>query len=109
MLEEDKNVNRMQESLKLFGEIINNEFFWNTKIILLLNKEDLLKEKCLQVDLSHCFPNYDGGLNFDNASKYIQRFSLSFHFYLFILFLLFIVIFLFIYLFHFIYFSIEIN
>ena len=73
VLEEDSTVNRMHESLKLFGEIINNEWFWNTKIILFLNKEDLFIEKIKKIDLSICFPNYDGGLSFDNASKYIEK------------------------------------
>ena len=38
MLEEDTNVNRMHESMKLFSSICNNKWFESASIILFLNK-----------------------------------------------------------------------
>ena len=38
-------MNRMEESLNVFDEICNSEWFVNTPIILFLNKDDLLEEK----------------------------------------------------------------
>jgi len=57
-LEDDESVNRMHESLTLFGEIINNQWFQNTSIILFLNKKDLFEVKIKKVDLRVCFPEY---------------------------------------------------
>ena len=37
-LEEDTNVNRMHESMKLFSSICNNKWFESASIILFLNK-----------------------------------------------------------------------
>ena len=45
VLEEDDQMNRMEESLNVFDEICNSEWFVNTPIILFLNKDDLLEEK----------------------------------------------------------------
>lgn len=62
-LEDDESVNRMHESLTLFGEIINNRWFQNTSIILFLNKKDLFEVKIKKVDLRVCFPEYKVGLH----------------------------------------------
>jgi hypothetical protein len=62
----------MHESLLLFDEICNSTWFFATAIILFLNKEDLFREKISKVDLRVCFPNYDGGANYELAGKFIQ-------------------------------------
>jgi guanine nucleotide-binding protein G(o) subunit alpha len=59
-LREDSDVNRMQESLKLFGSILNNRWFMNTSIMLLLNKKDLFEKKIKVSPLTVCFPDYEG-------------------------------------------------
>eukprot|EP00163_Fabomonas_tropica_P007430 TRINITY_DN1713_c2_g5_i2.p1 TRINITY_DN1713_c2_g5~~TRINITY_DN1713_c2_g5_i2.p1 ORF type:complete len:353 (-),score=128.43 TRINITY_DN1713_c2_g5_i2:366-1424(-) len=71
VLYEDETQNRMKESLNLFDEICNSRWFADTSLILFLNKTDLFKEKIAQTDLSVCFPEYTGGKDFDNASKFI--------------------------------------
>lgn len=73
LLEEDNFTNRMHESLKVFDELINSCYFINKPIILFLNKKDLFEEKIKKVDLSTCFPQYDGGLDFTKASEYINK------------------------------------
>mmetsp|Transcript_16259 Transcript_16259/g.63389 ORF Transcript_16259/g.63389 Transcript_16259/m.63389 type:complete len:351 (+) Transcript_16259:209-1261(+) len=73
MLEEDPTVNRMHESLKLFGDIINNMWFEETSIILFLNKKDLFEEKIKRVDLSLCFRQYDGGFTYKAGTQYIRK------------------------------------
>ena len=42
---EDGTTNRMDESLKLFETIVNNNFFVKTNFILFLNKKDLFYDK----------------------------------------------------------------
>jgi len=72
-LHEDETVNRMHESIKLFDEICNSRWFTNTSIILFLNKSDIFKEKISVTDLNVCFADYEGGLNYEKATKYIQE------------------------------------
>ena len=50
----------MHESIMLFEEICNCQWFNETAIILFLNKKDLFEEKIQRVDLNVCFPEYQG-------------------------------------------------
>jgi len=70
-LEEDIKVNRMSESLKLFGEIANSRWFSETPIALMLNKRDLFEEKLTVGSLRAVFPEYNGDHSFDSAIEYI--------------------------------------
>jgi len=72
MLAEDARVNRMHESLKLFQEICNCDFFKDVAIILFLNKIDLFKDKIGDHSMSGCFPDYTGKQNYDEASVFIR-------------------------------------
>lgn len=45
VLLEDRQTNRIIESLMIFGTIVNHKAFWDVSIILFLNKTDLLKQK----------------------------------------------------------------
>jgi len=71
-LREDDGQNRMKESLLLFDEICNSPWFKDTNFILFLNKTDLFREKIQKIDLSVCFPQYQGGCNFEAASAFIK-------------------------------------
>ncbi|PRP86375.1 guanine nucleotide-binding protein alpha-1 subunit [Planoprotostelium fungivorum] len=72
-LYEDETVSRIEESLMLFDEICNSEWFEKTSIILFLNKVDIFKEKIMKHDLSICFPKYKGGPNFEKSSAFIKK------------------------------------
>jgi len=72
-LREDSTVNRMHESIALFEEICNCQWFAETGIILFLNKSDLFKEKIKKVDLAVCFPDYQGGTNYQPAIDFIDK------------------------------------
>ncbi|XGW01595.1 hypothetical protein V3C99_014038 [Haemonchus contortus] len=73
VLLEDDTTNRMQESLQLFRQVINNKYFVNTSVILFLNKKDLFEKKIGHgKSLRIAFPNYKGAENYDEASKYIE-------------------------------------
>ncbi|XP_007060871.2 guanine nucleotide-binding protein G(t) subunit alpha-3 [Chelonia mydas] len=73
ILAEDENVNRMHESLHLFNSICNQKYFATTSIVLFLNKKDLFQEKITKVNLSVCFPEYDGQNTFEDAGNYINK------------------------------------
>jgi hypothetical protein len=70
-LEEDNCTNRMHESLKIFREVVNSDWFEESSIILFLNKKDLFAEKILRKDLNLCFPEYKGGKDYQNAANFI--------------------------------------
>ncbi|EGC34045.1 G-protein subunit alpha 7 [Dictyostelium purpureum] len=60
VLEEDGKTNRMIESIKVFGDIINQRWFKDIPIILFLNKRDLFAEKIKKTGINICFPDYTG-------------------------------------------------
>ena len=58
MLVEDRCVNRMHESLNLFEEIANNEFFSEMPFIVFFNKKDLFDQKVRIKSIRVAFPTY---------------------------------------------------
>jgi hypothetical protein len=50
----------MRESIALFDNIVNYEWFVDTSMILFLNKTDLFEEKITLSPFSQYFPEYEG-------------------------------------------------
>ncbi|XP_026160838.1 guanine nucleotide-binding protein subunit alpha-11-like [Mastacembelus armatus] len=74
VLEERESINRMHESLALFYTTIHSPWFFNTSIILFLNKTDILADKIQTSDLQKCFPNYTGKRNDpEDAMAFIRK------------------------------------
>uniref|UniRef100_A0A914XHV7 Uncharacterized protein n=1 Tax=Plectus sambesii TaxID=2011161 RepID=A0A914XHV7_9BILA len=71
-LREDGETNRMHDSIQLFNQICNSEWFSHTSMIVFLNKKDLFAEKITKISLKVCFIEYKGANTFEEASKYIQ-------------------------------------
>lgn len=59
---EDSTVNRLEESLNLFEQIVNNRWFKEASFVLFLNKLDLFREKIMNSNrhLRLFFPDYAG-------------------------------------------------
>jgi len=74
---EERKVNRMQESLKLFDEIVNCAWFKDTAIILFLNKSDIFREKVKNYPLSDYYADYEGGDDFEAGCDYIKGLYLT--------------------------------
>lgn len=77
VLEEDGTVNRMTESLNLFGIILAEKWFQNAGICLFLNKKDLLQEKIKTSPLEKYFPSFKDynefkSLDYDSAKGFIK-------------------------------------
>ena len=70
---EDETVNRMHESLQLFADIVNGEWFYNTAMILFLNKRDLFEKKIQRVSLTVCFDDYRGDNSYEDAWRFVER------------------------------------
>ncbi|KAH9014754.1 G-protein alpha subunit [Lactarius pseudohatsudake] len=71
VLLEERNQNRMAESLALFESVVNSRWFLHTSIILFLNKIDIFKDKLPKVPLDNYFPDYTGGTDVNKGAKYI--------------------------------------
>lgn len=78
---EDPTVNRLEESLNLFKQVVNNRYFRDSSFVLFLNKLDLFREKILYSGrhLRHYFPEYKGqDYDVDSAALFIQhRFAMQ--------------------------------
>jgi len=74
-LEEDNTTNRLEESLRLFGEVTASNFFQPTSWILFLNKSDLFAEKIKKRPLNQFFDDIaeEDAQDFAQSCKYIQR------------------------------------
>eukprot|EP00497_Spongosphaera_streptacantha_P004881 TRINITY_DN5810_c0_g1_i2.p1 TRINITY_DN5810_c0_g1~~TRINITY_DN5810_c0_g1_i2.p1 ORF type:complete len:318 (-),score=79.96 TRINITY_DN5810_c0_g1_i2:84-1037(-) len=75
---EDDSINRMHESLRLFGEVLNLETFKNTDMILFLNKNDIFIKKIKEEGgkITTAFKDYPGktGPDFvDEQYAYIKK------------------------------------
>mmetsp|Transcript_12753 Transcript_12753/g.11355 ORF Transcript_12753/g.11355 Transcript_12753/m.11355 type:complete len:381 (+) Transcript_12753:96-1238(+) len=75
---EDEEKNSMVDSIELFKQICNNEWFKDTAMILFLNKKDLFAEKLNSGDkpitLCPYFEQYSGPeTGFDETTSYIKE------------------------------------
>jgi GTPase SAR1 family protein len=60
VLFEDHSMNRVQESLELFSNIVSLQYFDKASFILFMNKQDLFEAKLKKVPLTVTFPEYTG-------------------------------------------------
>ena len=72
-LVEDETVNRMHEAIQLWSDICNDKWLRKIPFIVFLNKSDLFKEKIEKLDMKMCFPDYEGGCNFENGVNYLEN------------------------------------
>ncbi|MPC11102.1 Guanine nucleotide-binding protein subunit alpha-13 [Portunus trituberculatus] len=72
---EDRVTNRLEESLNIFGTIVNNRNFRDVSIILFLNKTDLLIQKIRsrQSNIAHYFTDFVGN---PHDERCVQQFIL---------------------------------
>ncbi|KAJ6245568.1 guanine nucleotide-binding protein g(o) subunit alpha [Anaeramoeba flamelloides] len=70
---EEHSVNRMTECLSVFEQTVNNEFFKKKRLVILLNKIDLFKEKLKKVKIKEAFPDYEGENDFEHTSEYFKN------------------------------------
>ena len=60
MLKEETSVNRMRESLNLFGSMCGSKWLTDASMVLFLNKKDVFDQKILYSPLTICFTEYKG-------------------------------------------------
>ncbi|EFA82892.1 G-protein subunit alpha 6 [Heterostelium album PN500] len=66
-------VNRLDESINLFSEICNSQWFVETPMILFLNKKDLFIEKLQRVPFNTYDKNYTGDNSYNDVSNFIKK------------------------------------
>lgn len=77
-LAEAADTNRMVESIALFDQVINYEWFKEASFILFLNKQDVLEEKIKTSNLKDHFPGYTGpAYNYEKAKEFILSMYLA--------------------------------
>jgi len=78
VLEEDQNVNRMYESMELFSNIANNQYFKTKSFIVFFNKKDLFEVKLREKGIKESFPDFDGDeLSFTESLEFLVKRYLS--------------------------------
>lgn len=82
MLFEDRDMNRLEEAIKLFDEICNSRWFVEVPIILFLNKRDLFESKFLEekvpLNVSGFFPSApEGNDDIKTAIEWIAQMFLA--------------------------------
>jgi hypothetical protein len=68
---EDDTTNRLEESLDCFRGLINGSWFRDQEVILLLTHLDIFKKKSERINIANTFPEYTGGLNWENGLDFI--------------------------------------
>ena len=71
---EEEHVNRLEESLNVFANILRNQFFISTNVVLFLNKKDLLEEKIKSGRnlVTDYYPDCPGN-DYESAKDYFQE------------------------------------
>uniref|UniRef100_A0A6A7FZ96 Guanine nucleotide binding protein, alpha subunit n=1 Tax=Hirondellea gigas TaxID=1518452 RepID=A0A6A7FZ96_9CRUS len=69
---EDESKNRMAEAMTLFSEICNSRWFFETSMILFLNKSDLFRDKLERIPINVLFEEYLGGSDFESSCEHIR-------------------------------------
>jgi GTPase SAR1 family protein len=81
VLFEDENMNRLDEAIDLFGQIVNAKWFKDSAIILFLNKKDLFEKKLEEkVFADYCKKKsdpYDGPNEMKPAAEYTKKLFLA--------------------------------
>jgi len=78
VLYEDEKVNRLDESLYVFRNVLREkDTFDNACVVLFLNKADLFKEMIKTTPIRSCFSSYKGGDTEEQQYEYIKKLYLS--------------------------------
>jgi hypothetical protein len=71
LLFEDGITNRVQESLNLFGEIVQSKWFKEASIILVCTKKDLFVERLKVSVVERFFDDYKGENDYESAKDFL--------------------------------------
>jgi len=72
-LRESNEIKRLDESFRVFKEIINNKYFSNKPVILIFNKMDIFKEKFKKRHLSKYFEDFQSDGTEKDAVEFLKK------------------------------------
>ncbi|KAJ3427937.1 guanine nucleotide-binding protein g(o) subunit alpha [Anaeramoeba flamelloides] len=70
---ENNNINRMHESLEVFDQITNNDYFKKKDLVILFNKIDIFEQKIAKVPIKNTFPEYKGQDNYEEGKVFFKQ------------------------------------
>ncbi|CEO97605.1 hypothetical protein PBRA_000951 [Plasmodiophora brassicae] len=70
---EDNATNRLEESMAVFKEIVNNEQLANAGLVVFFNKTDMLKKKLKTIPFKDYVPAFPGENSFASVSTYLSK------------------------------------
>lgn len=74
---EARDKNRLEETLELFDEISNSEYFTNTNLVLFLNKSDIFQQKYCErkipINKSGLFPDAPGDFVYESGIDWMYK------------------------------------
>ncbi|KAI6189104.1 Guanine nucleotide-binding protein G(o) subunit alpha-like, protein [Aphelenchoides besseyi] len=60
------------DTIKLFGSFVNLKWFVETNFVVILSNCEAFEEKLKHTPLTVCFPDYDKGQDYKDASAFVQ-------------------------------------
>ncbi|KAM9956345.1 hypothetical protein ACTFIR_003058 [Dictyostelium discoideum] len=74
LLEEDNSTSRFTDSLELFREMVNSNWFTKSPFVLFFNKVDLFKEKIKKIPISQHLKDFSGNdHSYEETSQFIKN------------------------------------
>ncbi|KAM9985378.1 hypothetical protein ACTFIZ_008906 [Dictyostelium cf. discoideum] len=74
LLEEDNSTSRFTDSLELFREMVNSNWFTKSPFVLFFNKVDLFKEKIKRIPISQHLKDFSGNdHSYEETSQFIKN------------------------------------
>ncbi|EAL67402.1 G-protein subunit alpha 12 [Dictyostelium discoideum AX4] len=74
LLEEDNSTSRFTDSLELFREMVNSNWFTKSPFVLFFNKIDLFKEKIKRIPVSQHLKDFNGNdHSYEETSQFIKN------------------------------------
>ncbi|KAI6202196.1 Guanine nucleotide-binding protein G(o) subunit alpha-like, protein [Aphelenchoides besseyi] len=64
--------NKLKDTIKLFGSFVNLKWFVETNFVVILSNCEAFEEKLKHTPLTVCFPDYDKGQDYKDASAFVQ-------------------------------------
>ncbi|KAJ6252106.1 guanine nucleotide-binding protein g(o) subunit alpha [Anaeramoeba flamelloides] len=70
---ENHLVNRMSESISVFENIVNNNYFRKKDLVILYNKTDIFKQNLTKIPIKSTFPEYKGKNTYEEGSEFFKE------------------------------------
>ncbi|KAJ6241714.1 guanine nucleotide-binding protein g(o) subunit alpha [Anaeramoeba flamelloides] len=70
---ENNTINRMEESLSVFENIVNNDYFKKKDLVILFNKVDRFEKSLENSPIKETFPDFNGLNNYEEGKEFFKN------------------------------------